>query len=293
MARTTFITLIGVQEELYYKSLTSGDRFEFSRVTRKTAFFSRKKKQKIKARGYLTTIKNFWAEFNEAEKQAWKDVDPHTVQHGWRTFVADQSKRILNNLEGIATPNTYHQDMVGALDIEAPAEEIKISQSHPSTYYVQQKIQGKKSQYNPVEVTESVSLPITLSLNYKSDLTSTGAGTFAKFYITVLHFYQGRNIETNLEIDLTLDTAWKFTTDTLSTLLGEVVGYTIYLHLYKVTGTFWFDNPKLEHSGQNWLRDTFCKDISKSFTRAFYQVPQNWGAIELPAGSAYNSVYPV
>lgn len=292
MARTTFIDIPAGQEELYYAGLQSGDRFEFARVIRKTVFFSRKKKAKIKARGYLTTISNLWGGFTDEQKQAWKDVDPHTNQHGWRTFVADQSKRILNGLEGVATPNEFHQDMIGALDIEAPAEEIKIAQFHPATYYVMQKVQGTKSQYNPVAVRENVALPIDLSLNYLSDLTSTGAGSFVKFYANVRHYYQGLNLNTTLEIDLPLSGGWASASASLTVAVGEVVGYTLFFHLYKVRGTFRFDNPKIEHSGQNWMRDPYCKDISKSFTRAFYQVPQNWGAITIPPGSAYNSVYP-
>jgi hypothetical protein len=292
MARTTFIDIPEGQAELYYNGLQAGDRFEYPRITRKTAFFSRKKKAKLKAKGYLTTIKNIWSTFSNAEKQAWKDVDPHTRQHGWRTFVADQSKRILNGLEGTATPNALHQDMIGAIDIEAPAEEVKIAQFHPATYYVQQKVQGKKSQYNPVEVTEQVALPISISLNYTSDLISTGAGSFVKFTAEVVHYYQGVNRTTVIDISMSLISDWVAVSESLSVVVGEVVGYTLYLHLYKVQGTFRFDNPKVEHSGQNWMRDPYCKDISKSFTRAFYQVPQNWGAITLPSGSAYGSVYP-
>lgn len=292
MARTTFIDIPEGQAELYYAGLTPGNRFEYTRVIRKTAFFGRKKAAKVKARGYLNTIKVLWGGFTTEEKQAWKDVDPHTQQHGWRSFVADQSKRILNGLAGVATPNAFHQDMIGALDIEAPAEEIKIAQFHPASYYIQQKVQGKKSQYNPVEVTENVSLPIDISINYLSDLTSTGAGSFVKFYAEVVHYYQGVNRTTTMEISMPLIGGWASASESLSVVVGEVVGYTLYIHLYKVRGTFRFDNPKIEHSGQNWMRDPFCKDISKSFTRAFYQVPQNWGAITLPSGTAYGSVYP-
>lgn len=293
MARTNYLDLPAGQEELYFSGLQSGDRFTFPRIVRKNAFFSRKKIAGLTAKSYLPIISDLWENFTDEQKDAWKDVDPHTRQHGWRTFVADQSKRIKFGYSGMATPNEYHQDLVGAINIESPAEEVKIAQYHPAYYYIQKKIQGTKNSYEPVMVTEEVSLPIKITINYKSNLTSTGAGSFAKFYATVRHFYQGRDIDTDLEIDIPLSGGWAKLEETLSVVLGEVVGYTLFIHLYKVTGTLWFDNIKVEHSGQNWARDTYCKDISQEFTRAYYQVPKNWAPITLPAGTDYDSVYPI
>lgn len=292
MARTSFIDLPEGFEEDYYDGLQSGDRFTLPRIIRKLSLFGRKKIAGLTARSYLPVISLIWSGFTDQQKQDWEDVDPGPHPHGWRTFVADQSKRIKFGIPGSATPNEFHQDMVGAIIIQAPAEEVKLVQYHPAQYYVSRKVQGKKSMYEPVSVTEAVNLPITIKINRKSDLVSTGEGSFAKFYIKVRHFYQGQNLDTDLEIDMPLSAIWAQQTATISSLLGEVVGYTAYIHLYKVTGTLLFDNPVLEHSSQNWCRDPYCKDISKSFTRAFYQVPMNWAAITLPSGTAYNSEYP-
>ena len=292
MARTNYLDLPVGQEELYYGGLQSGDRFVFPRIVRKNAFFSRKKIANLKAKSYLPIISDLWAGFTDGQKSDWKDVDPHTKQHGWRTFVADQSKRIKLGLVGVATPNEFHQDMVGGINIEAPAEEVLIAQYHPAFYYIHKKIQGTKNTYEPVMVTEEVSLPLTLSINYKSDLVSTGAGSFCKFYARVRHFYQGRDIETDLVLDIPLSGAWAKLTDSLSVVLGEIVGYTLFIHIYKATGTLLFDQLKVEHSGQNWARDTLCRDISQIFTRAYYQVPKNWAPITLPTGTDYDSIYP-
>ena len=59
-----------------------------------------------------------------------------------------------------------------------------------------------------------------------------------------------------------------------------------------MTGTFLFDDVKAEHTGQNWARDPYCKNIAQQFTRAFYQVPKSWAALILPAGADYDSIYP-
>ena len=292
MARTTYIEITEGLEDLYNKALQSGDRFTFSKITRKSTFFGRKKIKGLTRRSYIPAISKIWATFNSAKKADWKDAGKERGLNGWQAFVADQSQRIKYGIEGEATPSTLHQDYVGTIIIEAPADEVKIVQYHPSQYWIQRKVQGKKNMYEPVSVTEAFSLPLQLCINYFADLTSAGAGSFAKFYAEVRHSYQGVNRITNLELNLSLNTNWTTINNTLSEVLGEVQGYTLYIHLYKVTGMFLFDNPKAIHSSQNWVRDPYCKDISKAFTKAFYQIPQNWAAITLPVGAAYNSAYP-
>jgi len=292
MARATYIEIPEAQVDLYWSALRPGDRYLYSRVVRKNVFFSRAKIAGLKLKTFLPQIKDLWSAFSGEQKANWKAIDPHPHKHGWRTFVADQSQRIKLGLEGTATPNTYHQDLVGAIDIQAPAEEVKLVQLHPSQYWVYTKISGKKAMYQPVSVTELMALPLKITINYKSDLTSTGEGSFVKFYAQVRHFYQGQNLDTDLVINIPLVSDWASQNITLSSVLGEVSSYNLYLHIYKARGLFLFDNPKAEHSGQNWVRDPYCKNIAQQFTRAFYQIPKHWAAITLPAGADYDSYYP-
>ena len=114
---------------------------------------------------------------------------------------------------------------------------------------------------------------------------------FAKFYARFWHSYQGRNLYTDLEINLDFLEDWQITEDTLTNLLGYVVGYELNFHLINLRGTLYIDNIKAEHSGQNWARDPYCRDINQGFTRAFYQIPKNWAAITSPAGTWFESFY--
>jgi hypothetical protein len=207
-------------------------------------------------------------------------------------FVKDYCYRVVNGIAGVATPSNYHQSLVGQLHIEAPSDEIKIIQPHPFDYYVMHKITGTKSMYSPVLVEERLILPLQIGLSYKADLVSGGAGSFAKFYAVIRRLYQGRNIDTILEIDLDLQTDWKTATATLSYLLGQYTSYQLYFHLYKMTGDLYIDNVKAIHSVQNWARDPACNDINAVFSKAFYQIPKHWAALVLPAGAWYESVYP-
>ena len=293
MTRTTYIEIPAGQEELYYGGLKSGDRYTLPRIVKKTALLGRSKIAKLQEKTYLPIINEAWAGLTEEEKEAWQNCDTHPQQHGWRLFVADMAQRLNLGLPGVATPNQYHQDLVGKIEIGAPASDAKIVQYHPAQYYVEQKVQGKKNMFQPVSVSEILALPLQISICYKSDLAAVGGGAFAKFYAVVRHYFKGQNYDTFLEIDLNLENDWNLVTDTLAVVDGEPVGYTLYIELYNVRGTLLFDNVKAEHSAQNWARDSYCKDISKTFSRAFYQVPENWAAVSMPDGAAYGSIYPL
>lgn len=292
MAKTSYLDIDTELEEKYYSALQSSDRFIIPRIRVKTVILSQEKKAILEERSYLEQIADLWNAFTDQQRADWKAIDPYANPNGWRAFVADQSQRIELGLGGVATPNQYHQDLVGKILIEAPAEEIKLIQPHPSSYWVSQKVVGKKEMYEPVEVSEDFALPLELTISYKSDLVSTGAGSFARFYASIRHLYQGQNLNHDEIIEIPLSSVWASQNTTISTLQGLAVSYNLYIHLYKVTGTLLFDNVKVEHSGSNWARDTFCKKIEQDFTRAFYQVPKNWGVVTLPNGAGYLSIYP-
>jgi hypothetical protein len=291
MAKVTYVDLLPAIETSYFLNLTIFDRFIAPHIGMQKTFFGRKSIKGITQKSLLPQISTLWAGLSDAVKLTWTNAGAQRNLNGWRLFVGDMCARIKNGLAGVATPSLLHQSWVGKIKISAPAEEIKIAQLHPRFYWVSRAVYGKKGQREPVKVTEDFSLPLVLSLNYKSNLTSTGAGSFAKFYADVWYSYQGVNLSHKLEIPLDLVADWKNATATLSSLTSIVIGYTLYIHLYKMTGDLFIDNIKATHSGQNWVRDTYCEDIYQTFSRAFYQIPDHWAPVTLPAGAEYDSVY--
>ena len=291
MAKTSYVDLLPTIEATYYSNLKIADRFIVPHVVMKKTFFSRKRVKGLTQKSLLPQIAEDWAKLSTAEKTAWTNAGAVRNLNGWRMFVADKCARIKNGLSGNATPSLLHQSWVGKIKISAPAEEIKIAQVHPRFYWISKAVYGHKGMREPVKVTEAMSLPLTLSINYKSNLTSTGAGSFAKFYAEIWYSYQGQNLTHILEIPIDLIADWKNATATLSNLETVVIGYTLYIHLYKMTGELYFDNIKATHSAQNWVRDTYCEDIYQTFSRAFYQIPDHWAPITLPNGAEYDSVY--
>ena len=291
MAKTSYVDITAGLEDAYYRNLQSGDRFVIPRMRKKIPFLSRKRKLGVTLRSLLPTIAGIWNNFSDAQRTAWGNAGAEMGLNGYRLFVQDQALRIKNDLAGTATPVLLHQSEVGVLQIDAPADELKITQIHPRFYWVSRKVTGTKSQYEPVEVTEDLALPVTISLNYRAELTEVTPPSFAKLYARFWHSYQGQDIFTDLEIDLDYITDWKNAEATLTSLIGYVVGYDLYIHLSNLRGTLYIDNVKSEHSGQNWVRDPFCRDINQGFTRAFYQIPKNWAAVISPAGTFFESFY--
>lgn len=324
MAKVEYIDILPGLDSPYFSNLRFGDRFVHSRVVKKISIFSKKNIKGITARSLLPAISDLWAGLSGAEKSAWSDaaaaqkniysggdiiVDnaffafaTFGVAHfgrfpasffanGWRLFVQDCSARIKNDMSGVATPSLLHQSWVGNLKIEAPASELKIVQIHPRSYWISKKVVGKKGMYEPILITEDLALPLKISLNYSSNLTETAAGSFAKFYARVWYSYQGVNLYNDLEIPLDYISDWKNAEITLTTLASIVIRVDLYFHLFNLQGNLYFDNINLEHSGQNWARDPFCKDILQGFTRAYYQIPDHWAAVILPVGSIYDSIY--
>jgi hypothetical protein len=291
VAKTSYITIDPELEAAFYRIAKPSDRFVFNRLVRADTLLSRKRKKGISQRSLLPQLAAIWAGFSGAQKAAWDSAAAQMFLSGWQLFVQDQTIRILNDMAGSATPSTLHQSWVGNLKIAAPASEIKIVQVHPRNYWISQKVVGKKGMYEPVLITEDIVLPLTISLNYFSDLAEVSSPSFAKFYARVWHSYQGVDLYEELLIPLDYSAGWQHAYATLSNVSGYIVAYDLYFWLKGLRGNLYFDNIVSWHSEQNWARDPYCKDISQSFTRAFYQIPKHWAPVTLPSGAEFDTIY--
>jgi hypothetical protein len=291
MAKVSYVDLLPAEEILYYLNLNAQSRFIHAHVAKKNLLLSKKRIAGLTQKSLLPQVAAAWGLLSDAVKLDWKNAAALCgMTNGYRLFVQDKIIRIKNEIAGNAVPSLLHQSWVGALTIESPASEIKITQLHPREYWVYHKVYGKKGMYEPVEVLEDLTPPFKISLNYSADLTDLGSG-FAKFYAIVYTSFQGTIVETEKIINLDLSCGWKNAEATLTSIAGYVVGYDLFFHLDNVRGTLYIDNVKAEHSGQNWVRDTFCKDIQQGFTKAFYQIPKHWVYDGLFPGTDFESIY--
>ncbi len=291
MAKTSVLIIPPGLDTLYKKSLQSGDRWTIPHIKVKRLFTSRSRKKGLTQKSLFVKLAPVWAGFSDAERLAWTNAGAECNLSGFKLFVQDTSKRIANDIAGYATPSLLHQSLVGKIAVEAPALGLTILQLHPQTYYVSRKVTGTRSEYAPVKVIENISLPVDIAISYKSNLVSAGANPYARFYVTILSNYQGRDIENNCIIDFNLSQDWKRETETISNVLGHIRGYTAFIEIHDCRGSLLFDNVKIYHTGQNWARDPFCNSIQTSFTKMFYQIPKHWSPKEIISGAFYRSVY--
>lgn len=291
MAFVSYVDIDPAQEQQFYSVLTPDSQFLYSKVKKKTGLFSAKKKKSLLLRSFLPQIAEAWNALSVAEQTAWTTAGSYCNLNGYRCFVAESSVRLKLDLTIPNTPSNYHQAWYGHLNISAPAQQIKITQPHPASYYIHHLVPGGGGLYEPKLIEEPMSLPLQIGLSYKCILSATGASQIAKYYAVVRSSYQGVDRENVVEINLNLDGNWHTETATLTTTLGYFTSYSLYFHIYGYTGDVYFDNIKSIHSAVNWARDARCYDVNVAFNNQYYQIPKSWVALELPAGSAYDSDY--
>jgi hypothetical protein len=291
MAKTSYVDIPSGDIDLFYKYLQSGDRFTYSRIRKKSVLLSEAKKLDLAGRSMLSVVGATWKTLTTEQQTNWKLAAAKMSMTGYRLFVQDQCARLKAGLAGTATPSLLHQSFVGQLHIEAPSTELKIVQYHPASYFIRQKVPKTKSQYQPILVSEQLFLPLKIGLNYKSNLIAAGPNPYAKFYAYIHYLYQGRDLYHTLNIDLSLIGGWQTVETSIASLVTHAVHYDLYIDLHDVRGDVFIDNVISEHSGVNWCRDPYCKDINQGFTSAFYQVPKHWTGLIAPDGAEFESVY--
>jgi hypothetical protein len=250
-------------QDLWNKACVINSGSYGTKVDKKNIVFRRRNFTSLIARGNFQGLAQQWDSLTALQQADWDDAGYWSGQSGWDLFAQDTLYRINNNILGIATPNLYHQFKVGELKIESPAEEIQIYQ----TYY---------------------NLPdteIEWAFNLFQNLTSTGAGSYAKLFVTVSTGYIIE--ETGLpevivyEYDLLELSDWEYWQDGYYDGIWGAGIIEFKIHIYKMTGVLYIDGIELNYNDQNFANDFQCNDFASY-----------WGVITLPSGASFGSIYP-
>lgn len=275
----------------YSKALSINDRYTFSSVRRARLFTSRARIKNITQKSVLPLASQAWALLDTSARALWESAGVQSNLTGWRLFVKDFAWCQKLELGSPLDPSEEYQVEVGRISISSPATSAKIAQLHPNTYFVLRKVSGTKSMYEPVQIIENFQLPLELALSWKTNLTSAGASPLARAFVIVYSHYQGRDIETELVLPFGLTDDWTRDSVSVSSVVGRVKGYTVFIEASDVVGDIYFDNLTLYHSGQNWARDPYCYNVASAYTKAFFQIPKHWVTIDVPEGAFYDSFY--
>lgn len=303
MARTSTLDIPDELKNLYNKALEKRDRFYLGVVQSHRREPSKAQKRLLKRSAVINSpqegrgslfryLAPLWNALTPTQKSVWATAGAVSGLTNWQLFISDNAARIRNSLTLEVPPSDIWQVRAGHIVIADPASEIILRQDHPLDYWISRKVPGQPWKQEPVFLHETFSLPITLGIRYKADLTAFGGTQRARYWARVWTSFQGADLETDFSIDFNPDTDWVFEELTTSGLRGIVIGYSLFLEIVGYRGEFLYDNLRAVHGGTNWARDPRCDAVNKTFSKAFALVPPFWVPVSLPAGSSFLSVYP-
>jgi len=258
MPRVYGITIPAGLEIVYNKTLKMYDISVFCNIGKNRRFMTRRRRYNLKQFTKLYSTAYAWNALSQVQKDAWYSAGNASGINGYALFTQDKIYRTMNALAGNATPSTFHQYKVGHIKIENPANSVQLTEQHVTPF----------------------ALPLSLDISYKSTLVADGGSPSAKLIFKSTHFFSGKNIEDEDEIDIDLSAGWKTETLNLTTKDGILGNWAIVLKLTDVIGDLYFDNMFLEFNGTIQNRDPFC-DI----------FPKNWSRDDVGSGVTAESIY--
>lgn len=250
--------------ELWEKSCVIRPGYWGVKVDKKEIVWRKRNFTSLIARGEFQGLANIWNNLTVEEQGAWDDAGYWAGMSGWDLFAMDTLYRISNGIQGVATPDLYHQYKVGEIKIAGSAEQIEIKQFYPS-----------------IPDTE-----VGWAFNVMTDLASTGAGSYAKFIVRIKTGYWLDDINDweilIYEYDLTeFDLFWEYVQDSYIDGFWGSGQITFSIKVYKMTGTVYIDGIELNYNDLNNAIDFQCNDIE------LY-----WQAVIQPSGATFLSIYP-
>ena len=303
MVRTTFVDTPDELKGLQAKAVEQRDRFFLGAMQGHKREPSKAEKRILKRVAIINSpqagrgsmfkfFSPIWRGLTTQQRGAWTTAGAFSAISGWQLFISDNAARVRNSLSYPVAPSNLWQVNSGYIVIDSPASNITLKQEHPLDYVVAEKIPGKSWKYEMKTIHEEFSLPITIKIRYKSNLTATGGGQIARYMAVVWTSYQGQDIYTPFAINFNPAVDWTLEEITTSGLYGIIIGYTLYIEIVGYTGELLFDNLEANHSGSNWARDPRCDEINKQFVKAFAVVPPFWVPVSQPSGATFSSIFP-
>ena len=303
MVKTSYVGTPDELRQLAQKSFQQRDRYILGVVQSQRRELSRAKKRELsraakvaspqKGRGSLFKyFSPFWRSLTSAQKAVWTQAAAVSGLNGWQLFISDSAARIKNYLQFGSDPNLLWQVRTGYIKIESPANNILLKQEHPLSYWVQSHVRGMSWKKTLQNLTEYFSLPLSLKIRYKSNLIPSGSIQRLRYFAIVKSSYQGVDRETEVICNLNPSTDWAEVSASLSSVIGYIISYILYIEVYGYVGELFIDNLRCEHGGFNWVRDPKSNEMDKIFIKQFAIIKPFWEIVNQPVGASFQSVFP-
>lgn len=260
MPRVYGITLPAGIEIIYSKTLKMYDITVNCNVGKNRRFVSREMKYNLKQFSKLYDVAFAWSFFNQTQKDAWYTAAQAIDVNGYSLYTQDKIYRIMNSIPGNATPSTYHQYLVGRLNIDAPEDHAVVTQYHVT----------------------AISLPATLAVSYKTNFTAVGPNPSVRFILRTLRYSGGKNITEEAEMTIPLVQDWDRQTIMVDPKQGTMGEWSIEIQAVDVIGELLFDNVFVNFDGDVRSWDPLCDDVT-----------QYWIPTDVSPDVTFESIYPV
>lgn len=288
---------------LQRKSIQQRDRFKYGVVQSQRRVLSRRQRalltrpaitnSPMKGRGSL--FKKFspmWRALLTSQKNNYKAGGVPSFLTNWQLYISDNAARLRNSLPLEVPVSELWQVRTGRIVINSPASSLVLKQEHPRNYNVTRKIRGTPWKEEVIPIQEYFFIPIQLQIRYKTNLTAVGGVQRARYFARIWSSYQAVKIYTDVAIDFDPSTDWQYAEVELSQIKGMIISYTLYIEIVGYRGEILFDNLRCIHSGQNWVRDPRCDNVTRTFSGGFSSVAPFWEVVEQPTGANFATVYP-
>jgi hypothetical protein len=303
MAKTVTMQTPEELKPLQRKSIQQRDRFFYGVVQSQRRLLSRRQRalltrpaitnSPMAGRGSL--FKKFspmWRALSSGAKIMYKDAGVPSFLTNWQLYISDNAARLRNSLPLEQPVSELWQVRTGRIVINSPATKLLLQQDHQRSYDVTRKMRGTPWKEELVKITEYFFLPLQLQIRYKTNLSAVGGVQRARYFARIWSSYQAVKIYTDLAIDFDPSTDWEYAEVELSEIKGMIISYTLYIDIFGYTGEILFDNLRCIHSGQNWVRDPRCDNVTRTFKGGFSTVAPFWQVVEQPTGANFATVYP-
>jgi len=229
-------------------------------VTKKRTLFRREDIKNLPTYSLLTQCADAWFLLTSGEKAAWETAALACDLSGYNLFIQDKTYRLMNEIAGNATPNNYHQYLVGHLDIPEGAGDFLLKKVG----------------------NEIMSLPATLHINRNAVLTADPAGgEFIKVRFSYVYDDGGGPEWQSDELSLAKSSSWGTETLAITQQTNPTGVFYLEIEGHNVKGDFYFDNFYVSDLNGILTSDRPCEKVENKFN-----------GIIIPAGMTYSSIYP-
>lgn len=233
---------------------------EIGNVTKKRTLFRRGDKSTLPTYSYLTQCADVWNLFSQGEKDAWDAAGLICGLTGYNLFIQDETWRLINEIAGEATPNIYHQYLVGKLSIPLGAG-----------HFFLKKVGN-----------EVLTFPAELNIDRRAVLTTdNGGGEYIKVRFSYVYDDGGGEETQNDELTLALSSSWGNEVMNITQNTNPTGVWALEIEGDKVKGDFYFDNLYVSDDAGIITNDPYCEKVGSKYH-----------GVIVPNGVTSFSVYP-